>query len=82
MNLIKRMFVAFYSVSRSLLGARGVCIYHVTCSEYAKITFKNKSFPVAIVLVTLRVLSCNPLTALFMNVKFYFEQKKRSKKLH
>ncbi|MFH1643685.1 MAG: membrane protein insertion efficiency factor YidD [bacterium] len=61
---------AVYTSIRLSLGMRnvGVCIYHVRCSEYAKITFQQKPFYLAIPLITLRVLSCNPITAIILKI--------------
>jgi len=63
-NFMLLFFKCFYQTIRSLLGTKGVCIYHVSCSEYAKIQLKQKPFYLALPLITLRVISCNPLTGL------------------
>jgi putative component of membrane protein insertase Oxa1/YidC/SpoIIIJ protein YidD len=67
-NLID--FISLVAKSlRPLLGVSNVCIYQVSCGKYAKNTLKTKFFPFALILIILRVLSCNPLTALILKLK-------------
>jgi ribonuclease P protein component len=54
---------------RLQLGPRGVCIYPVTCRQYMKAMLKQKPFYVALPLIFFRLLSCNPITALYFRVK-------------
>ncbi|MCK4264840.1 membrane protein insertion efficiency factor YidD [Candidatus Babeliales bacterium] len=70
MNLSKpkKLFLdfiwSFYQAARPLLGLRNVCIYPISCSHYAKHMLEHKVFYIAIPLIILRILSCNPITAL------------------
>lgn len=54
---------------RPLLGSRNCCIYPISCQDYAKITLQNKNIFWAAILITLRLLSCNPITALILRIK-------------
>ena len=56
-------------VMRPMLGPSHVCIYPVTCTNYAREQLQTKSLFIAIPLIVLRVLSCNPITAIIMRVK-------------
>ncbi|MCK4517236.1 membrane protein insertion efficiency factor YidD [Candidatus Babeliales bacterium] len=60
---------AFIASLRPVFGPPGTCIYQVTCTQYAKNTLEQKPFWLAAPLITLRVLSCNPLTALWIRVR-------------
>ncbi len=42
----------------------GFCRHEPTCSEYAKDMLHKRSLPVALVLITRRILSCHPFTKL------------------
>jgi putative component of membrane protein insertase Oxa1/YidC/SpoIIIJ protein YidD len=55
---------ALYETLRRLLGPTGVCIYPVTCSNYAHALLTQKPLYISVPLITLRLISCNPLTAL------------------
>ena len=69
-KLWQRLFIAIFDVIRPVFGfIGGACIYPVSCSDYAKQMICAKPFYKSIPLVILRVLSCNPLTALFMRWK-------------
>jgi putative component of membrane protein insertase Oxa1/YidC/SpoIIIJ protein YidD len=59
-----------YAVARQLLGPAYVCIYPVTCPDYARAMLTHKPFYVSIPLIALRLLSCNPLTALIRHVHY------------
>lgn len=74
-RLLKIIFFLIDSI-RPILGRRGTCIYHITCTEYAKAILQEKSFFVAIPLIILRVLSCNPLTVLYWKIKAKLKSKK------
>lgn len=63
-NFALTFFEALYETIRSLLGPQSVCIYHVRCADYAKFQLKQKPFYLAFPLILIRVLSCNPITAL------------------
>ncbi|MFA5306260.1 MAG: membrane protein insertion efficiency factor YidD [Candidatus Babeliales bacterium] len=67
LNRLKRWFIvvatAFYATIRRLLGPANVCIYPVTCPDYARALLTQKPLYISIPLITLRLISCNPLTA-------------------
>jgi len=63
---IVNLTLPLFKVLRPLLGVRGVCIYPIDCSTYARFTFENKPLLIAIPLICLRILSCNPITALIL----------------
>ena len=70
LKLWQRLFIAIFDVIRPVFGfIGGSCIYPVSCSDYAKDMITKKPFYKSIPLITLRVLSCNPLTALFIRWK-------------
>ena len=70
LKLWQRLFIATFDVIRPVFGfISGACIYPVSCSDYAKHMITTKPFYKSIPLVILRVLSCNPITALFMRWK-------------
>ncbi len=70
LKLWQRLFIAIFDVIRPVFGfIGGACIYPVSCSDYTKHMISTKPFYKSIPLITLRVLSCNPLTALFMRWK-------------
>ena len=49
---------------RPLIGPSNVCIYPVSCRNYAKKVLTEKNILVALTLIFLRLISCNPITAL------------------
>ena len=70
-NLIKTL-VFLIDTTRPFLGPTGCCIYRTSCTQYAKETLYKKSFFMAIPLIVLRLLSCNPITALFFKLIHQF----------
>ena len=58
-----------FDAIRPMLGPPGCCIYPITCRDYAKITLQKKPIYFAIPMIILRILSCNPITALFLRLK-------------
>ncbi len=52
------------AVLRNLLGPRDVCIFLVTCPAYADYHLRHSPWYKAIILIGLRLLSCNPVTGL------------------
>jgi len=69
-KIIVTILIMIINLIRPLLGPKNVCIYPISCSEYAKHNLKNKNFFIAIILITLRLLSCNPIGALFLKFKY------------
>lgn len=70
LKLWQRLFIATFDVIRPVFGfIGGACIYPISCSDYAKHMITTKPFYKSIPLISLRVLSCNPITALFMRWK-------------
>lgn len=61
---------ALYETIRRLLGPANVCIYPVTCPDYARALLTQKPLYISIPLITLRLISCNPLTALIRRLWF------------
>ena len=68
-NLTSKIILFLIDSIRPLLGPGGVCIYPVTCRQFAKETLNKKPLLFAIPLIVLRLISCNPLTALFFRIK-------------
>jgi len=66
---MKKIFLFLIDAFRPLLGPRGTCIYPITCREYARFQLEHKPFYIAIPLIGLRLLSCNPITALILRIK-------------
>lgn len=58
------VFTSLYATFRRLLGPANVCIYPVTCPDYARALLTQKPLYISVPLITLRLISCNPLTAL------------------
>ncbi|MCK4651428.1 membrane protein insertion efficiency factor YidD [Candidatus Babeliales bacterium] len=57
---------------RPLLGPSGCCIYTISCRQYTKIILQQKPFYLSIPLIIIRIISCNPITAIFIKIKNYF----------
>jgi putative component of membrane protein insertase Oxa1/YidC/SpoIIIJ protein YidD len=74
--MIKAFFKSAYAVWRQLMGPADVCIYPIPCPDYAHYMIKNKPLYVSIPLITLRLLSCNPLTALVRHIHFRITSRK------
>jgi putative component of membrane protein insertase Oxa1/YidC/SpoIIIJ protein YidD len=51
---------------RSLLGPEGCCRYELPCTDFAALQLRDHTFLKALCAITLRVLSCNPLTQFFI----------------
>lgn len=70
LKLWQRLFIATFDVIRPVFGLiGGACIYPVSCSDYTKHMITTEPFYKSIPLVILRVLCCNPITALFIRWK-------------
>lgn len=65
-KFIARIIIACIDIVRPLLGPSGCCIYPVTCREYARQQLVEKPLYQALPLIVVRLLSCNPITRLFM----------------
>lgn len=78
MNFSKRCLVAFIDIIRPHLGPSHVCIYHfeLSCGRYAKYMILKRPLYVALPLITLRILSCNPITGVARWVWFRMQLKK------
>lgn len=68
-NFIVKFITAFVDSIRPFLGPKGSCIYKTTCRQYAKETLKKNNIFIAIPMICLRILSCNPITAIFLKFK-------------
>lgn len=62
--MLVRCLIAIIHALRPLLGPPGACIYDVSCREYAVHVLKTKNTAWACVLITGRLISCNPITVL------------------
>jgi putative component of membrane protein insertase Oxa1/YidC/SpoIIIJ protein YidD len=62
-KISKELFVAGMLLVRPLLGPPGCCCYAETCTAFARRQLATRFFPIALVLIAGRVLSCNPLAA-------------------
>jgi putative component of membrane protein insertase Oxa1/YidC/SpoIIIJ protein YidD len=70
MKLWQRLIIAIFDVIRPFFGYMNCsCIYPVSCSDYAKHMVTERPGVKSVVLVGLRVLSCNPITAIFMRLR-------------
>lgn len=71
--MLKKILFSTFSIVidslRPLFGPPGCCIYQISCRDYAKLVLQEKSVFIAIPLIILRVLSCNPITALFFRLR-------------
>ncbi len=80
MSKIKQMFlkIIFFIMDslRPFVGPPETCIYPVSCTEYTKAILQHKPLYIAIPLVIIRLLSCNPITSLYWKIKIYFRKKK------
>ncbi|MFA5075434.1 MAG: membrane protein insertion efficiency factor YidD [Candidatus Babeliales bacterium] len=72
----KSLKITFFLIDsiRPLLGPSKVCIYHISCTEYTKAILEQKPFYIALPLIIVRLLSCNPITAIFLKIKFYLKK--------
>ena len=73
MKLHHRIIIAFFDLLRPVLGYMGICcIYPFSCSDYVKLALQQNFLPLALLKIALRVLSCNPLTALALRLSNRF----------
>ena len=63
---------------RFCLGPSKVCIYRISCPEYARAALAQHHFIKAIALICLRVLSCNPLVGIYLGYQWNKKVKKES----
>jgi len=56
--------IALLRIIRLLLSTDDVCIYPVRCLTYAESVLLSRSVVIAVPLILVRVLSCNPLVGL------------------
>ncbi|MBU1008279.1 membrane protein insertion efficiency factor YidD [Candidatus Dependentiae bacterium] len=69
-NILVKLIIAFMDSIRPFLGPRGVCIYHpYTCRKYVRANLQEKPIYLALPLIFLRLISCNPLTAIYWKVR-------------
>lgn len=66
--MFKRIFIACMSTIRPLLGPEGCCRYEQPCTDFAKMELKDKPLVFALISISKRVLSCNPLTSFIMRI--------------
>lgn len=64
--------VMMYQAIRPMLGLSDVCIFPISCSQFAAYQLQKRSLFVAIPRIALRLLSCNPLTALMLHLRWKF----------
>jgi putative component of membrane protein insertase Oxa1/YidC/SpoIIIJ protein YidD len=70
MKLWQRFIVATFDVIRPFFGFMNAsCIHSVSCSDYAKHMITTKPGIKSVFLIIVRVLSCNPITAIIMRLK-------------
>lgn len=62
-------FIDFLKTLRPILGFPYVCVYPVGCMQYAESMLLSKPWYCAIVLIFMRLLSCNPITALYHRMR-------------
>jgi putative component of membrane protein insertase Oxa1/YidC/SpoIIIJ protein YidD len=71
--MFKKFFLSIFTFLidsfRPLFGPPGCCIYPITCRDYAKIALQEKSIFIAIPLIIFRLLSCNPITGIFLRLR-------------
>ena len=51
---------------RAMLAPYNVCIYPVSCGDYAREMLQQRMLPVALIKIGLRLLSCNPIYYYFV----------------
>ena len=51
---------------RALLAPRNVCIYPVSCGDYARHMLEQRMLPLALIKIGLRLMSCNPIYYYFV----------------
>ncbi len=70
-SIIKRLAVAMIHVFRLQLGFWGtpVCLFSETCTPFAQRQIEEKPLPVAIIIITWRIVRCNPITGLIFWIK-------------
>ena len=59
--MLHHFFKTISDSLRFLMGPSGVCIYPVTCREYAWLLLQEKRWYKAMPLIVFRLVSCNPL---------------------
>ncbi len=70
-KVLKIIFFIMDSI-RPFVGPPETCIYPVSCTEYTKAILQQKPLYIAIPLVIVRLLSCNPLTVIYWKIKDHF----------
>lgn len=73
MSKLKKTFFKFIffimGSLRPFIGPPETCIYPVSCTEYTKKILLLKPFYIAMPLVIIRLLSCNPITVFYWKIK-------------
>lgn len=59
--MIHLLINAIIAHTRVLLGPPGFCRYEFSCTQFARMEFRDKRFFVALISIAKRVLSCNIL---------------------
>ncbi len=68
-SFVIRLLNAFICSVRPALGPSGTCIYPVTCTQYANDVLTHRPIYIALPLIFMRIISCNPITALIRKYK-------------
>ncbi len=74
MKIAAKIIIFLIDITRPFIAPSKCCIYSITCTKYAKMVLRQKSIFIAIPLIILRLLSCNPITVLFWKIKNYFSK--------
>ena len=64
-KIIKEILYSLVKALRPAFGPRGVCIYPLTCTQFMRLALKQYFLPMALWLIFKRLLSCNPVMALY-----------------
>lgn len=70
MNIITRLAVATLHVCRLQLGFdTPICLFEETCTPFAQRQLEERALPIAVLIITWRLLRCNPITGIVRWVK-------------
>ena len=70
-TFFKEIAVATLHVMRLQLGFVNtrICLYKETCTPYSTRQLREQAFPIAIIKIAWRLLSCNPITGIIRRLR-------------
>lgn len=71
MNMLKRLSIACLHVVRLQLGfwEAPICLFEETCTRFSQRQLAEKKLPLALLIITWRIIRCNPLTGIWRKIR-------------